>query len=109
MLGRLRARESRSSARSLLCAFGLASLAAVAPSLTSCAPPLDTDRQLPKRGSVGQEMYGVICDRLSAQALREDLTGASFRDVCHPKSNGEFADKVDTAKLPTLDPAGVDK
>ncbi len=108
MLGRLRTRESRSTQRALLGAFGLAAAVALAPTLSSCAPPLDTERTLPKRGSVGQEMYGVLCDRLSAQALREDLTGASFRYVCHPKTNGEFDEKVDTAKLPTLDPAATD-
>lgn len=103
MRGRLKVRESRSTARGLLGVVGLSALVALAP---SCAPPLDTTRQIPKRGTVGQEMYTVLCDRVAAQALREDLTGGSFRDVCHANATGEFEDKVDTAKLPPLDPTG---
>jgi hypothetical protein len=67
----------------------------------------DTNRTPPVRGSVGTEVYGVLCDRVGAQALREDLTGASFRDLCH-KNNGKFGDRVDTAKLPALVPDGKD-
>ncbi len=76
----------------------------------ACAPELDTSRPAVARGSVGEEMFGVICDRVGAQALREDLTGESFRSLCHkPTSAGEFADKVDEGKLPALDPNGVNE
>lgn len=68
----------------------------------------DTERTPPKRGSLGTEMYGILCDRVGAQAIREDLTGASFHDLCHKNTSGKFADKVDTLKLPALDPAGKD-
>lgn len=116
MRQRLKGGESRSSARRWL--GGIASapplttaaaalLAVTVGLLPSCAPPLDTERVLPKRGTVGQEMYSVLCDRLSAQALREDLTGDSFRDVCHAKANGTFEDQVDTKKLPPLVPDAV--
>jgi hypothetical protein len=47
-------------------------------------------------------MYGVICDRVGAQALREDLTGDSFRALCHKPLKGEWSDKVDQTKLPPL-------
>lgn len=87
---------------SLLGLVGLVALSAFAP---ACAPELDTSRPTAARGSVGEEMYGVICDRVGAQALREDLTGDSFRGVCHRPKGGEFADKVDLAKLPSLDPS----
>ncbi len=80
---------------------GLVMLSALAP---GCAPDLDTSRPTPQRGSVGEEMFGVICDRVSAQALREDLTGESFRTVCHKSRATQFADKVDVAKLPAVDP-----
>jgi hypothetical protein len=63
---------------------------------------LDTTRTPAPRGTVGEEMYGVLCDRVGAQALREDLTGASFRDLCHKPLKGDYADKVDQAKLPPL-------
>jgi hypothetical protein len=88
----------------LLGLIGLVTLSALTP---ACAPELDTARAKTARGSVGEEMFGVICDRVGAQALREDLTGESFRGVCHkPTKDGQFADKVDETKLPALDPAG---
>lgn len=78
--------------------IGLSTLIAGAPACHE----FDTSRELPPRASVGQEMYGVLCDRVAAQALREDLTGASFRDLCHQPQGGEFADTVDRDKLPPL-------
>lgn len=69
----------------------------------------DTERTTPKRGSIGEEIYGVLCDRLSAQALREDLSGDSFRAVCHKSPSGTYADSVDESKLPSLDPDAVDE
>lgn len=92
---------SAGAARSLVGLVGLVALSALAP---ACAPELDTSRPTPARGSVGEEMFGVICDRVGAQALREDLTGESFRSVCHKPKGGEFSDKVDDTKLPALDP-----
>jgi hypothetical protein len=80
---------------------GLAASAVLAP---GCSEPLDTTRATPVRGSVGEEMYGVICDRVGAQALREDMTGESFRGVCHRAPGAQFADKVDTSKLPAITP-----
>lgn len=91
---------------SLLGVVGLAALAAFAP---GCAQELDTDRTPPPRGTVGEEMYGVICDRVGAQALREDLTGDSFRKVCHRVAGADFEDAVDQSKLPPIDPNAVDK
>lgn len=99
----------RDSARCsrLLGLVGLTVLSAVVP---ACQKEFDTSRTLPARGSVGEEMYGVICDRLAAGALREDLTGASFHDVCHRSvATGEFATTVDQARLPPLDPNAVNK
>lgn len=83
--------------RRVLCrsSFGLLVLSVVA-----CSE-LDIERQVPERGSVGEEMYGVLCDRLAAGALREDMTGESFRGVCH-KVDGKFANEVDESKLPKL-------
>ncbi|HVJ94038.1 MAG TPA: hypothetical protein VM580_29815 [Labilithrix sp.] len=78
--------------------LGLAGMSVLAP---GCAE-FDSDRPQPPRASIGQEMYGVICDRLAAQALREDLTGDSFRAVCHQPFGGAFADTVDTSKLPPI-------
>ncbi len=85
---------------------GLAALVTVAP---ACAPEFDTSRQTPERGSVGEEMYGVLCDRVGAQAIREDLTGESFRAVCHRPKGGKFADKVDESKLPAFEVGATDE
>jgi len=85
---------------------GLVVLSAFGP---GCAPELDTSRPAVTLGSVGEEMFGVICDRVGAQALREDLTGDSFRGVCHKPRGGEFADKVDVSRLPAIDPGAVDE
>lgn len=91
--------------RELLCVAALAGALAVTPG----CDPLDTRRALPERGSVGEEIYGVLCDRVGAQALREDLSGESFRDVCHRPFGGEYADTVDATKLPPIHPGAVDE
>lgn len=93
---------------SLLGIVGLAALSMLTP---ACAHELDTDRTPPTRGSVGEEMFGVICDRVGAQALREDLTGDSFRGICHKAggTKGQYEDKVDTSKLPAISSDAVDE
>lgn len=50
----------------------------------------------------------MVCDRVGAQALREDIAGESFHSVCHADPNGGFVDKVDRSKLPSLDPTAID-
>lgn len=79
------------------CALGLVT------ALGACATDLDTTRVTPRRGSLGQEMYTLVCDRVGAQALREDVTGASFHAVCHADAAGKFADRVDLSKLVPLE------
>jgi hypothetical protein len=103
-----RAASGLSPARcvNLLGLVGLVVLSALTP---ACAPELDTERVTIARGTVGEEMFGVICDRVGAQALREDLTGDSFRAVCHKPKGGQFEDKVDLARLPALDPNAVNE
>ena len=51
-------------------------------SFAGCAKdePKDTRPQGP---SLGQDIFGVLCDRVGAQALHEDLSGASYNDICH--------------------------
>jgi hypothetical protein len=88
-------------------AWGLVLFAAA--TSVGCAGDFDTRREIPKRGSLGRELYGLVCDRVGAQALREDVTGASFRGVCHPNERGEYVERVDTTKLVPLDPLARDE
>ncbi len=75
----------------------------------ACAADFDTARATPPRGTLGHELFGLVCDRVGAQALREDVTGASFHAVCHPSAGGTWADKVDTSQLVLLDPNATDE
>jgi hypothetical protein len=68
---------------------------------------IDTTRNPAPRGTIGEEVYGAFCDRVAAQVFPEDLTGDSYRDVCH-KDNGQYADAVDTSQLPPITSDGVD-
>lgn len=88
----MRRRSSTTGSAWVLC------FAALAPAF-GCSADFDTTRQLPKRGTIGRELYGLVCDRVGAQALREDVTGASFRGICHPDAQGAYVDKVDAAQL----------
>jgi hypothetical protein len=83
--------------------FGLSCLAATA---LACGS-FNTTRQASPRGTLGEEVYGVLCDRVSADALREDLTGESFSALCH-KKNGAFGAGVDESKLPPITSALTD-
>jgi hypothetical protein len=83
--------------------------AALGATCLSCTPDFDTNRAPPPRLSLGHELFSLVCDRVGAQALREDVTGASFHAVCHSDpATGKFADKVDATKLVDLDPNAVD-
>ena len=66
-----------------------------------CTPDISTQRNTPSRPSLGEQLYGVFCDRLGAQSLHEDLSGTSYHLLCHRK-DGAFADKVDTRFLPSI-------
>ena len=75
---------------------GLLGMFAAAAACTDVAP-----RNPPPRGTLGQELYGVVCDRVGGQSLHEDLTGASFHAICHDDAGG-YASKVDQSVLPLL-------
>lgn len=73
--------------------------------VSACAPEFDTQRVTANRGTLGREMFTMVCDRVGAQALREDVAGVSYHAVCHPNGQGEFAERVDDNLLPALDEA----
>lgn len=70
---------------------------------TACGEGLDTTRAPPARGTLGEELFGVLCDRLGAQTLPEDLSGASFRRICHKGLDGSYADRLAAQHLPSTD------
>jgi hypothetical protein len=81
--------------------LGLGGLIAIG-CVTGCHDDFDTKHTPPPRGTVGEEVFGMLCDRVGAQALREDLTGASFKDLCHKRADGTYADAVDESRLPAI-------
>jgi hypothetical protein len=82
----------------------LVALFATTAVLAACAADFDTSRKVEPRGSVGRELYGVLCDRVGAQAFREDVSGESFHGLCHPDANGKYSDRLDVSLLPPLGP-----
>src|SRR5690349_849026 len=68
---------------------------------------IDTTRSPAPRGTIGEEVYGAFCDRVSSLVFPEDLTGDSYRDVCH-KNAGQWANAVDETKLPPITDGAVD-
>ncbi|HEY3821053.1 MAG TPA: hypothetical protein VGL81_28005 [Polyangiaceae bacterium] len=68
----------------------------------ACSNDFDTSRTIPPRGTLGEELFGVVCDRAGGQSLHEDLTGASYAGICHPQADGTFSNTVDQSLLPTM-------
>ncbi len=81
------------------------STAAIGAHVSACAPEFDTQRVTANRGTLGREMFTMVCDRVGAQALREDVAGVSYHAVCHPNARGEFATEIERSKLPPLEEA----
>src|SRR5712691_6616858 len=74
-----------------------------------CGGDFNLERSTPPRGSLGRELYSLVCDRVGAQALREDVTAISYHGVCHPDPvPGAYVDQVDASKLVPLDPHALD-
>ncbi len=73
---------------------------------TACSNDFDTTRNPPARGTLGAELFGVVCDRMGGQSLHEDLSGASYRSICHGETgNGVFGAnslRVDLTALPPI-------
>lgn len=83
--------------------FGIGVAAAVI--AAACAGNFDTQREerpYEKEATLGQEVYGVLCDRLGASVLAEDLEGRSYHNLCHPDADGTYSDTVDTFILPPV-------
>ncbi|MFO0616620.1 MAG: hypothetical protein U0414_28765 [Polyangiaceae bacterium] len=61
---------------------------------------LDTTRKPRPEATFGDDLYGVLCDRVGAEVFQEDLDGDSYRPVCHYDNTGTYADTVDVSNLP---------
>ncbi|MCA9592832.1 MAG: hypothetical protein KC776_05960 [Myxococcales bacterium] len=79
-------------------------LASLAATLSiSCSSDFDTTRRTTEPvGTLGDDLYSALCDRVGASVLTEDLSGASYRGVCHRDKFGSYADSVDESKLPPV-------
>ena len=81
---------------------------------SACGNDFDATRTVPPRPTLGAELFGVVCDRIGGQSLHEDLSGDSYRALCHGENgDGVFgADSfhVNQAALPPIagDLASVD-
>jgi hypothetical protein len=78
----------------------------------SCAGDFDDKRRKTEpEGTLGEDLFTALCDRVGASVLTEDVTGASYHDLCHRDINGNYGDTVDESKLPpvALDAAIVRK
>src|SRR5262245_26291589 len=69
---------------------------------SACHQELDTTRRAPEPATLGDDVFGMLCDRLGAGVLAEDLTGESYHDVCHYDAGGAYADQVRTELLPAV-------
>lgn len=75
----------------------------MATSLLSCTD-FDTTRKLPEaKTTLGEDLFGILCDRVGASSLAEDLDGVSYRRICHKGPDGQYADRVDKKRLPPTD------
>jgi hypothetical protein len=74
-------------------------LAACTWAASSCNE-IDTTRIAPPKATLGDDMFGVLCDRLGASSFTEDLEGRSYQGICHYDDKGKYGSKIDTAFLP---------
>ncbi len=75
-------------------------LTAVVVAATACNQ-FDTKREPGPIGTLGDDIYGVFCDRLGASSFKEDLSGASYSSICHFDATGKYGSTVDVKALPS--------
>lgn len=70
----------------------------------ACSGDFDTTRAAPvAKTTLGEEMYTTLCDRVGSSSFAEDLSGISYRKVCHKLSNGwTTSSTVDESTLPPV-------
>lgn len=73
----------------------VAGLAALGVAAASCATDIDTERVAPARGTIGEEVYEVVCQRFAADAYPNDVSGSMSRDLCEGRVGPEAAPASD--------------
>jgi len=69
----------------------------------ACSGDFDDSRKPSEPvGTLGDDLYTAMCDRVGASVLTEDLSGASYHPICHRDQFGKYADQVDQSKLPPV-------
>ena len=58
---------------------------------SSCDHGFDSERRASPRGTVGEEVYRVFCQRLAASELPQDVSGAQTRALCAGEVGPEAA------------------
>jgi hypothetical protein len=93
-------RTERGAGRRVLAAALRASCLGAAVAAVASCHALDTTRQPGPNMSLGDDIYGVFCDRVGASSIPEDLSGSSYNGICHPDASGQYGDAVDVSVLP---------
>ena len=92
-------RRLSSTATKRLTALRVLGLTAAVAAATSCNSALPARPTQPD-ATLGDDIYGVFCDRLGASSFAEDLSGASYSAICHYDAKGNYGDTVDVSALP---------
>lgn len=66
----------------------------------ACDSGADMTRKAPPPATLGDDIYALMCDRVGAAAIAEDVTGASYHGICHYDAEGKYQSAVDTSVLP---------
>ncbi len=82
-------------------------LAAIIGLVSACPQGIDTTRVSARPATLGDDMYGALCDRVGASSLQEDLSGASYHGVCHYDADGHYAAHVEASVLPAVGRTGT--
>lgn len=80
----------------------LLAVGSVVVAASACHEGIDTTRIEGPNISLGDHLYGVMCDRVGASVLTEDLTGASYHSICHPNDKGVYGDTIKGGVLPPV-------
>ncbi len=71
---------------------------------TACTNDVIIPKVSPPTTTLGEDIYSVLCDRVGASVFTEDLTGASYRGVCHKEGTTFPSMTVDSTQLPPVTP-----